>query len=64
MILDHAYMTLTYLDAIILFLSGWLRKEGIAINSARKKLKGLLMMMTTSCMTCLQPLKTLTAKPR
>ena len=27
-ILDHAYMTLTYLDAIILLLSGWLRREG------------------------------------
>jgi hypothetical protein len=35
-ILDHAYMTLPYFDASILFLSGWLRKEGIAIERALK----------------------------
>jgi hypothetical protein len=34
-------MTLKYLDAVILFLSGWLRKEGIAIESARKIVEGL-----------------------
>jgi hypothetical protein len=34
-------MTLTYLDAIILFLSGWQRKEGIAIKISRKKIEGL-----------------------
>ena len=34
-------MTLKYLDAVILFLSGWLRKEGIVIESARKIVEGL-----------------------
>jgi hypothetical protein len=29
-------MTLAYFDASILFLSGWLRKEGIAIERALK----------------------------
>jgi hypothetical protein len=27
--LDHAYRILIYLDAIVRFLSGWLRKEGV-----------------------------------
>jgi len=40
-ILDYTYMTLKYLDAVILFLSGWLRKEGIVIESARKIVEGL-----------------------
>jgi hypothetical protein len=31
-ILDYTLMTLKYLDAVILFLSGWLRKEGIVIE--------------------------------
>jgi hypothetical protein len=31
-ILDYTSMTLKYLDAVILFLSGWLRKEGIVIE--------------------------------
>lgn len=41
MILDYTYMTLKYLYTIILFLSGWLRKEGIAIESAWKIVEGL-----------------------
>jgi hypothetical protein len=40
-ILDYTLMTLKYLDAVILFLSGWLRKEGIVIESARKIVEGL-----------------------
>lgn len=41
MILDYTYMTLKYPDAITFFLSCWLRKEGIAIESARKIVEGL-----------------------
>ena len=63
MILDYTYMTLKYLDAVILFLSGWLRKEGIVIESARKMVEGLAD-DGDKLMTGLQPLKTLTAKPR
>jgi hypothetical protein len=40
-ILDYTLMTLKYLDAVILFLSGWLRKEGIVIESAWKIVEGL-----------------------
>jgi len=47
----------------ILFLSGWLRKEGIVIESARKIVEGLAD-GGDKLMTGLQPLKTLTAKPR
>jgi len=39
-ILYHAYMTLAYFDASILFLSGWLRKEGIVIESLRNIVEG------------------------
>jgi hypothetical protein len=39
--LDHAYRILTYLDAIIRFLSRWLRKEGVAIESSQKIVEGL-----------------------
>ena len=34
-------MILTYIDVIILFLSRWLRKEGIAIESKQKLVEGL-----------------------
>jgi hypothetical protein len=47
----------------ILFLSGWLRKEGIVIESAWKIVEGLAD-DGDKLMTGLQPLKTLTAKPR
>jgi hypothetical protein len=49
-------MIRTYLGAISLFLSGCLRKEGIAIESSRNIVEGLLM-LTTKCMTGLQPLE-------
>jgi hypothetical protein len=39
--LDHEYRILTYLDAIIRFLSEWLRVEGIAIESSQKIVGGL-----------------------
>ena len=39
--LDHAYIIRTYLGAISLFLSGWLRKEGVIIESSRKIVEGL-----------------------
>jgi hypothetical protein len=40
--LDHAYIIRTYLGSIILFLSGWLRKECIVIESSRKIVEGLV----------------------
>ena len=38
--LDYAYMIRTYLGTISLFLSGWLRKEGIVIESLRNIVEG------------------------
>jgi len=38
--LDHAYRILTYLYAIIRFLSGWLREGCIAIESSQKIVGG------------------------